>query len=405
MKYDPRNSTDWTTGNSIDLLENGEQYFPRLFSAIDSAACEIVLETYIWENDAIGRELARRMAQAARRGVKVVITIDGYGTPRLAEDVLEELNSAGVNVYWFDASPAWFRIRTNWFCRLHRKIVVIDDKTAFVGGINVWALQLRRSGPESMQDYAVSVEGPVVARIREAMRRSSMTPKTRPWRRWRRQLRRVPGELSRPAHDGLAMIAVRDNGGHDFDIEAMYRIGLRHARKSILIANAYFFPGYRFLRDLARAARRGVDVRLILQGKADVPFAAIVASLLYGYLRAAGVRIYLYTERPMHAKVAVIDGNWSTVGSSNLDPISLGLNLEANLFFLDRPFAAKLRDSLETLIANSCEAVTAKASRQSVFSRLALLAVYHLTRRMPQWGQFMVRRSQVAKAMDAGLDA
>jgi cardiolipin synthase len=169
----------------------------------------------------------------------------------------------------------------------------------------------------------------------------------------------------------------------------MYRVGLRSAKQRVIIANAYFFPSYRLLRDLARTARRGVDVKLIVQGRPDIPVSAMATTMLYGYLRGSGVKIFRYNDRALHAKVAVIDGVWSTVGSSNLDPISLGLNLEANLVMLDRQFAAILERSLESLLERSCEEVSVAIPKRSIINRLVLAIVYLLTRRMSFWGKFV----------------
>ena len=392
----------WTSGNELELLENGEEYFPRLCAEVEAAAEEIVLETYIWYEDEISTRLAHALIDAARRGVGVTITVDGYGSPAFSDGLLTPLRDAGITVRSFDARRPLLRIRTNMFCRLHRKIVVIDRKVAFVGGINVWALHLRRFGSESMQDYAVRVTGPVVSDIYEA---TQHLPAARPGalrRRWRNRggrARRARRELGRPPEDAQVAFVARDNDGHRRDIEMTYRAGIRAAKEQILIANAYFFPGYRFLRDLTQAARRGLDVRLVLQGKPDVAISAVAASMLYTHLFSAGVRIYHYKDRALHAKVAVIDGTWATVGSSNLDPVSLGLNLEANLFVRDEAFASALRRSLLEIIETACEEVTTEVPRKSLMRRLLLMIVYHATRHMPDWGRLLRRRGQAARAM------
>jgi cardiolipin synthase len=174
----------------------------------------------------------------------------------------------------------------------------------------------------------------------------------------------------------------------------LYRVALRNAQREVVIACAYFFPGYRFIRALTRAARRGVRVRLILQGRPDIPISALAASVLYDVLLAAGIEVYHYVERPLHAKVAVVDERWATVGSSNLDPTSLGLNLEANVVVLDAAFADALRGSLERLLAHSCERVCYEVPRKSFLRRLVLMVLYHVTRRMPWWGRWLRRRGQ-----------
>jgi cardiolipin synthase len=193
-----------------------------------------------------------------------------------------------------------------------------------------------------------------------------------------------------PGPDAQVLFAIRDNDGHPTDIETLYRLGIRHAKRRVVLANAYFFPGYRFIRELARAAARGVDVQLIMQGNPDRLLSVGAASIVYDDLLAAGVKVYRFTERPLHAKVGIVDDAWATVGSSNLDPISLGLNLEANLFIRDEPFTSELRASLDRLIARSCELVEPDdLPAKSGWRRLLLTAAYHLTRRMSSWGRRM----------------
>ena len=151
------------------------------------------------------------------------------------------------------------------------------------------------------------------------------------------------------AGEADALFVTRDNAEHRSDIERHYRIAIRTARRRVVIANAYFFPGYRLLREMRRAARRGVDVRLILQGMPDMPIVKFAASMLYHHLVVAGVRIYEYCERPLHGKVALTDEHWSTVGSSNLGPLGLALNHEANVMIRDGRFNGQLHEHLGQL--------------------------------------------------------
>jgi len=394
---------EWIAGNEIELLENGEEYFPALFAAIDEAKREILLETYIWMEDEIGLALAERLIAAAGREVAVRAVVDGYGAPTFSSDFLRKFTDAGIEFCSFDTQrPILFGIRTNMFCRLHRKIVVADGHVAFIGGINIWDLHLERFGQDSMQDYAVRVTGPVVSRIHEVVRRGPGVDVPSRLRRWRSRLRRHRASPSHGEGGARVLLVTRDNRDHPDDIEAMYRAAIRGARREVWIACAYFFPGYRLMRDIAQAARRGVDVRLILQGRPDVAISAVAASLLFDYLQAGGVRIFQYTERAMHAKVAVIDGELSTVGSSNLDPISLGLNLEANLFVLDRSFAAKLREQLDNLMRTSCEEVAGRVSRRTLWQRVLATLLYHATRHIPSWGGLLLRRRQSVKLICPG---
>lgn len=394
--------SDWSSGNELRLLENGEEFYPRVLEAIGAAREEILLETFIWFEDEVGHSLQQALIDAAGRGVRTRVLVDGYGSPDFSSEFLGKMTDAGVHVAAFDPQPTLFRVRMNILCRMHRKIVVVDGQVVFIGGINYSDDHLRSFGEESKQDYAMELRGPAVAEIREFCRHGDDGRAVPVWKRWRYWLRRFPREMKNPRKDAQVLFVRRDNDQHPTDIETMYRIGIRAAKESIIIANAYFFPGYRFTRDLRKAVKRGVDVKLIMQGNPDQPFKVGAASILFDDLLSHGVRVFLYTERPLHGKVAIIDRHWATVGSSNLDPTSLGLNLEANLFILDRQFNADLRQSLDKLLAKSCREMTVDgAPRRNVLRRLVLMLGYHLTRRMPAWGRYVPYHEQKVQVLGA----
>jgi cardiolipin synthase len=387
----------WIPGNRFTLLENGEQFFPRVFACIANAKREVIVETFILFEDKVGLQLQEALIAAARRGAQVDITIDDWGSPDLSEHYLGALRDAGVRVHAFGPGPRPFGLRPHMLRRMHRKLVVVDREVAFVGGINYSADHLADFGPEAKQDYAVEVQGPLVADIHrfchaalaEGLRYQR---ERREWWRSRKHLRASPGDLP-SAGNAEGMLAVRDNDRHFDDIERHYRVAIRSARKRIYIANAYFFPGYRFLRELRRAARRGVDVRLILQGQPDMAIVKTAGSMLYHHLLRAGVRIYEYCERPLHGKVAIMDDEWATVGSSNLDPMSLAFNHEANVFIRDREFNEVLTQNLEHLMCNACSQVTQQQLGDlEGWSLLRSFLAYHATRLYPKWGRWLPRQ-------------
>jgi cardiolipin synthase len=385
----------WIPGNDIQLLENGEEYFPRVFACIANAREEVVVETFILFEDKVGLQLHQALMAAARRGVQIDVTVDGFGSPDLSDRFIESLCEAGVRVHVFDPGKRVLGWRINPLRRMHRKIVVIDRGVAFVGGINYSADHLADFGPGAKQDYAVEIRGPLVAEIHRfthaALAQGQRYQRGRRWWRRRGSLRARPDNL--PAvGSAAAMLVLRDNGEHFSDIERHYRIAIRAARKRVIIANAYFFPGYLFIKELRHAARRGVDVRLILQGAPDMPIVKTAATMLYHHLLDAGVRIYEYCERPLHGKVALMDDEWATVGSSNLDPLSLALNLEANVIIRDRAFNQDLFQRLELMVRHSCTAIEVEHLEplrgwQLVRSYL----VYHITRRYPGWASWLPR--------------
>lgn len=401
----------WHDGNRFTLLENGEQFFPRVFACIANARKEVVLETFILFEDKVGLQLHEALVAAARRGVQVDATIDGWGSPDLSERFVATLCEAGVRLHVFDPGPRPFGLRPNLLRRLHRKIVVVDGEVAFIGGINYSADHLGDFGPQAKQDYSVEVRGPLVGEIHRfahaALAAGSRHNPTRRWWRWRRQARADPRELPH-AGRARALLVTRDNGLHTTDIERQYRLAIRAARERVVIANAYFFPGYRLIRDLRQAARRGVDVRLILQGTPDMAIVKVGASALYSHLLKAGVRIFEYCERPLHGKVALVDDDWSTVGSSNLDPLSLQLNLEANVVIRDRDFNALLHERLDALVRESCRQVQPEALQGAggLLHLLRSFIAFHLVRIYPTVSAWLPRhRPRLIPAVPQALAA
>ncbi|MCP1437620.1 cardiolipin synthase [Erwinia persicina] len=373
--------TEWRDGNRLRLLANGEQYFPRVFEAIRRAKESVLLETFILFEDEVGKALQEVILDAATRGVKVEMLLDGYGSNDLSPEFIRSLTSAGVRFIFYDPRPLVLGMRTNVFRRMHRKTVVCDGEIAFVGGINYSAEHNSSYGEEAKQDYTVEVKGPVVEDIARYVKEAINSEQ--PVRRWwngrshRAVRNRAPG-------DAQVLFVWRDNNEHRDDIEQHYIDMLREAKEEVIIANAYFFPGYRLLREMRSAAQRGVSVKLIVQGKPDMPIVKVGAELLYNYLVGGGVEVYEYIRRPLHAKIAIQDKFWSTVGSSNLDPLSLSLNLEANLIIHDRAFNQTLRTELARLLAEDCVRVDEdKLPPQNWWQLGKSIVVFHFLRHFP----------------------
>lgn len=339
------------SGNRIILLHNGDAYFPAFEMALDRAMYDIYLETYIFENDHTGRRIAEALRRAAMRGVLTHLLIDGFGSNSLPKTMIDYLKEAGVMVLKFRPQISPWTLRRRRLRRLHRKIAVIDQSLAFVGGINIID-DLDMPGQVSPRyDYAVSVEGPVVKKIYTSTRRL--------WLRvvWSRRLRfdwhrdkKRHAPPPKSAGEMKSTFLVRDNFRHRRDIENAYLQAIAQAQSEIILANAYFLPGRNLRHALLTAAGRGVRVVLLLQGKMEYRLAHYASRSLFGSFLDAGIEIYEYHQSILHAKVAVIDNHWATVGSSNLDPFSLLLALEANIVVDDQNFATALKDSLEQAI-------------------------------------------------------
>ncbi|MDD5331036.1 MAG: cardiolipin synthase ClsB [Sulfuricella sp.] len=371
--------TELTPGNRLTLLKNGAEYFPALEAAIDGARREVFLESYIFESDATGRRIADALKRAARRGVTTHLLLDGFGSKSLPSALVDELRAAGVQVLFFRPDVT-FRLRRHRLRRLHRKIAVIDTRIAFVGGINIIDDMDTPHQVPPRYDYAVAVEGPLLAEIHQSVRHlwgliSWFQLKKRKSRSHRTVLPLVPR-----GHVEAAFIR-RDNIRHRRDIENAYLDAIAAARKEVLIANAYFLPGRRFRQALIQAAARGVRVVLLLQGRVEYFLLHYASRALYGVLLDAGIEIYCYHRSFLHAKVAVIDGRWATVGSSNIDPFSLMLAREANIVARDTGFAAALRDSLWRAIGEGAHRIAPERwKQQPLYSRFLAWASYGAVR-------------------------
>lgn len=367
----------WKEGNDVRLLVNGSQYFPDVFEAIRSARREILLETFIIFDDEVGQALKDALLEAAARQVRIEVTVDGYGTADLSSEYIAELVDAGVHMHIYDPKPRRLGMRTNLFRRLHRKIVVVDGEVAYISGINFGWDHLPDKYAMGKQDYGVRVRGPIVEDIRRAATALLLEHQA---------VQELPETATGtpPVGQAAMRLAIRDNHLHRTDIEDLYLEAIRSARTRLLIANAYFFPSYRIWSELRGAARRGVEVTLILQGRPDMPWARMFSSSLYSYLLKDGIRIYEYKEHPLHGKIAIADDKWATVGSSNLDPLSLSLNLEANLFIRDASLNRELYDHLVELIENSCRLITPEVAEKGRWWRAPLMFVsYHFLRHFP----------------------
>ena len=375
-------SIAWHPGNALTLLENGAEFFPALTAAIDAAHSEIFLETYIFANDETGREISLALQRAARRGVTVRVLVDGFGGREFVNEMMDALTAAGVHALIYRREVSTLSLRRRRLRRLHRKLAVVDGHVAFVGGINIVSDFEDPKVTAPRQDYAVRLEGPLLAPLHATVRR---VWELVAWASFRRRLRLVgkPPACPLPCGDMDAALVIRDNIRHRHDIENAYLLGIASARRDILLANAYFLPGRRFRQALLDAARRGVRITLLIQGLADHPIQQRATRAFYGQLLDAGIRIVEYHRSYLHAKVAVIDDHWATVGSSNIDPFSLLLAREANVLVRHQGFATTLRSRLEQAIAAGGQEIhPARWQRGSTLQRLVNWTAYGLVRLM-----------------------
>jgi len=345
----------YSGNNRIRLLHCGAEFFPELEAACDAARFEILLETYIFAADDTGARVKAALIRAAQRGVRVHVTTDwlGSGRKRCAE-LDEKFVAAGVQHRTFNP---WFM---NGVARMHRKICVVDGELAFLGGLNLNDDMLADddSGtplPYPRWDFAIAIRGPLVRAIhREALHQWMTLTGLNILARWEnfRQTRDFKPEWS--SEPAIAALIVRDNLRNRRAIQRDIMRALGHARSSAWIANPYFAPGRRMRNALSSAARRGVDVTLLL-GVGQFMMQDAVTRSYYPKLLRSGVKIFEYRKTQLHGKVAVVDEHWSTVGSSNYDGFSLFINHEANVVVKDREFTLDLKEHIANGIADGEE--------------------------------------------------
>ena len=397
----------------MQLLQGAQELFPALVRAMDAARTSVLLETYIFDTTGAGADIARALARAAARGVRTQLVVDGVGTGRLPAHWFAHLRSAGVQVrVYAPLGPLGLLLPGQWR-RLHRKLCVVDGTVLFCGGINILddfhdpnfgAL------PAPRFDFAVRTEGALVAQAQATMeqlwwrlqavhdaRHYHLPQAVQALREAGVGLHMGVGQRTRSrtrAHSahGLGMRAallLRDNLRHRSRIERAYRRAIAMAREDIIIANAYFLPGGKLRRALVLAAQRGVRVRLLLQGRYEYFMPHHAVRPVYHTLLQAGVEIYEYAPSFLHAKVAVIDAQgrrpWATVGSSNLDPLSLLLAREANVVVRDRAFASELHARLCQAMAGAGQRVQAVQLAQRPWHQRLLDRVAYALMRSALW--------------------
>ena len=346
-------------GNSLTLLNSGQEYFPALINAIENATQNIYLESYIFADDSTGRLVAAALARAAQRGLTVRMVIDGFGGKDFVATLMSPLSKEGVQILIYRPEVAPFSLNRRRLRRMHRKIALIDEHIAFVGGINVDDdIDPQEKTPPRF-DFAVRITGPLVLQIRQTVHRLW---DILAWANFQYRFRLPKNEpLSNYAPTGQqnAAFIVRDNIRHRHKIEEAYLAAIHAARHDILIANAYFLPGHRFRAALLAAAMRGVNVQILLQGPTEHRLLHYATQSLYSELLAGHVRIFECKKSFLHAKVACIDEQWATVGSSNIDPFSLLLAKEANIVVQDAAFTQHLRQSLQVAMQEGAIEMTA----------------------------------------------
>lgn len=381
----------FVAGNQLQLLHCGREFFAALLHEIQAAEREIFLETYIFSDDAVANQVRNALCDAAQRGVAVHVIIDWVGSGDARANALaEKFSSAGVACRRFNP---WFK---RGLARNHRKLAVFDAKRVLIGGINIIDDFLADDGsgarlPFPRWDFAVQLEGALVAQVHREieaqwLRIGRLGLSARLSLGWRLRLP-APQMNTGPMH---AAFVIRDNLRNRATIQRAYMQALGTAKKQAILANPYFAPGRKFRQALISAASRGVDVTLLV-GVGEFHLQDAVTRSFYPKLLSHDVKIVEYRKTQLHAKVAVIDDDWATVGSSNVDGLSLFLNHEANIVIRNPEFSASLRGHLETGVQDGVTIALADYINRSWFERFwhgCAYVIYRTAMRIVTWGGY-----------------
>ena len=351
-------------GNRVDVLRNGVQIFPAMLAAIRAAQKTINLEFYIYWDGEIGRQFAEALAERARAGVQIKIILDSVGSAQMSQWLIDFLRRNGIDMEWYHPLRWYTLSRVNH--RTHRKLMVVDGTVGFSGGVGIADDWLGDAdSKDHWRDTVVRVEGPVVTQLQFAFMDN--------WVKSRGELLTGLDYFPQVEPRGNCRMQVIKSSPSEGSsaVKLLYIVSIVSATKSIYISNAYFLPDRDTLRALEGAVRRGVDVRVIVPGEnVDVPIARQASRMQYDLLLRRGIRIFEYLPTMMHAKTMVVDGIWTTVGSSNFDERSFRLNDEVNVNVYDEGIAAQMHMMFMEDLARCEEITLRKWFRRPRWSRI-----------------------------------
>lgn len=373
-KFNRKSRMDISSHSSkkIELIRSGEDFFDRLLLLISNAKSELHLQTYIFENDATGKEVAQALKVAALRNVKVYVLLDGFGSASLPKHFINDLVSNGINIRFF---APFFSMNSLYLGRrLHHKVAVADEEIALVGGINIADKYHGTKGIAPWLDYAVQVTNPAIATYLERL------CKTIYFKKHRESI--VTTKNSFHLAKGVSAHVIQNDWLHrKNEIYDAYINAIQNAKEEITILGSYFFPGRRFSKALKEVSMSGVKVKLVLSGVSDVPLARRATNHLYTSLLKNNIELFEWSNSILHGKVATVDHTWTTVGSFNLNHLSSYGSIELNLEIISKEFSKTIATSLNDVIGQ-CEQITYDTlkARGGLFTRILNWSAYRLVR-------------------------
>ncbi|MBS1773731.1 MAG: phospholipase [Bacteroidetes bacterium] len=368
--------------NDVKLVRSGAEYFSLLKKLIDEAKDTIHLQVYILENDVTGDEIAHALIQAAARGVKVYVIIDGYASKKWPEEIRNLFSKTGVHFRRFE--PLLANRYFYFGRRLHHKVFVADACKALVGGINIGDRYNDMPEQKAWFDVALYVDGETAIELEQVC--------VQLWNNWygsQTKAELTPFETCNRRISGVepgVSVRVRRNDWVKIKNEVWksYFNMFNHADEYIIIVCSYFMPGWKYRQAMSKAVKRGVKIRVVLAGRSDVMLSKYAERYLYRWMFKNNVAIYEYYQNVLHAKMAVQDDKWVTIGSYNVNEISASASIELNLDVRNRPFAKTVRGLAETIIMNDCKEVTQETYNtfSSAFRWVLHLCAYYIVKFM-----------------------
>ncbi len=342
----------YQSGHSVELLRSGNPYFAACVEAIDNAIHFIHFQTYIVDNDETGRIILDALVRAALRGVRVYFLLDAYGGKSFPLHLEKEAEKAGILFRRF--SPGLMSEGFQFSLRLHHKVLLVDGETAIIGGMNIANRYHGKRGRKEWLDFAVSLKGPQCVHVLFILKKLW----NKKFLKRREQSRET---IHNPfIHEENVRAKVVQNNWYRNKIEILnsYRSALKHSRENMIMMASYFLPGRNERKLLRNASRRGVDITIVLSAESDAPMFKRATNFLYRFILRNDIKIFEYLPSNLHAKVATVDGRWSTIGSYNLNHLSDYGSIEMNVNILDEKFTGEFEKILKTIIRKDCRQVT-----------------------------------------------
>lgn len=369
---------EFKSGHQVWLLQSGEPYFAAVEKIIDEAKIFIHFQTYIIDEDETGIRIINALIRAANRGVRTYMLLDAFGTKYLSHELIDSIEGSGILFRFF--SPTFITKGFQLSLRLHSKVVMADGEVAIIGGMNFANRYHGTKVKKEWLDFAVMIKGPECAHTLDILRKlwnKTFIPLSE------RSHERINHPVSYP--DNIKLKVLQNNWYRNkIEIQKSYRSALSGAQERMIIFASYFLPGRIERKLLGSASLRGVDITIVLAAESDAPVFKRATRFLYDFILRNNIKIYEYLPSNLHAKVATVDGKWSTIGSYNLNHVSDYASIEINVGILDEGFTLQFEELLRKIIRNDCRQVTVEEynRRRTWFSNISGWLSYQMIRLM-----------------------